>query len=56
MVTVIAYRYSYCKDSLVPYLKKCGFNPVKDLKFMPCSGLSGAGLLCPVGDLAPWYK
>lgn len=48
-------RYDYCKDALVPYLKKLGFNPTKDLAFMPCSGLSGAGLKEPVGDLAPWY-
>lgn len=54
MTTLI--RYDYCKDNLIPYLKKCGFNPYKDLKFMSCSGLSGAGLLEPVGDLAPWYK
>lgn len=50
------HRYNYCKDNLCPYLKKVGFNPAKDLKFMPCSGMTGAGLLDPVGDLAPWYK
>ena len=49
-------RFKYCSDSLVPYLKKCGFNPTKDLKFMPCSGLTGAGLLNSVAELAPWYK
>ena len=48
-------RYNYCKDNLTPYLKKLGFNPSKDVKFMPCSGLTGAGLLEPVGGLAPWY-
>jgi len=48
-------RYDYCKDNLTPYLKKVGFNPAKDLKFMPCSGLTGAGLKEPVGDYAPWY-
>lgn len=49
-------RYSYCKDSLTPYLKKLGFNPAKDITFMPCSGLTGAGLKVPVGTDAPWYS
>ena len=48
-------RYDYCKDNLVPYLKKVGFNPTRDVKFLPCSGLTGAGILEPVGELAPWY-
>lgn len=48
-------RYDYCKDNLTPYLKKVGFNPAKDVKFMPCSGLTGAGLMDPVGDQATWY-
>lgn len=50
------YRYNYCRDNLTPYLKKIGFNPAKDLKFMPCSGLSGAGLMDSVGSCAPWYR
>jgi peptide chain release factor subunit 3 len=49
-------RYDYCKDSLTPYLKKIGFNPAKDVKFMPVSGLNGQGILDPVGELAPWFK
>lgn len=49
-------RYDYCKDNLTPYLKKVGFNPAKDVKFMPCSGLTGAGLMEPVGDVATWYS
>lgn len=48
-------RYNYCKDQLTPYLKRVGFNPAKDLQFMPCSGLTGAGLMEPVGSNAPWY-
>jgi len=48
-------RYNYCKEQLSPYLKKVGFNPAKDLQFMPCSGLTGAGLMEPVGGNAPWY-
>ena len=48
-------RYDECKNKLTPYLKKVGFNPAKDVKFMPCSGLTGAGLMEPVGSDAPWY-
>ena len=48
-------RYNECKDKLTPYLKKVGFNPAKDIQFMPCSGLTGSGLLEPVGDLAKFY-
>ena len=48
-------RYNYCKDNLTPYLKKVGFNPAKDIQFMPCSGLTGSGLLDPVGNLAKFY-
>lgn len=49
-------RFANIKDKLTPYLKKVGFNPSTDLKFIPCSGLTGEGLLAPVGDNAPWYK
>ena len=49
------FRYDYCKDNLTPYLKKVGFNPAKDVQFMPCSGLTGAGLKEPCGSDAPWY-
>lgn len=49
-------RYTSCRDKLIPYLKKVGFNPAKDVQFMPCSGLTGAGLLDVVGDNAPWYS
>eukprot|EP00091_Calanus_sinicus_P007886 TRINITY_DN19230_c0_g1_i1.p1 TRINITY_DN19230_c0_g1~~TRINITY_DN19230_c0_g1_i1.p1 ORF type:complete len:108 (-),score=19.78 TRINITY_DN19230_c0_g1_i1:338-661(-) len=48
-------RYDYSKDQLTPYLKRVGFNPAKDIHFMPCSGLTGAGLIVPVGNDAPWY-
>lgn len=48
-------RYNYCKEQLIPYLKKLGFNPTKDLMFMPCSGLTGSGLKEPVGKDAPYY-
>ncbi|XP_065357819.1 eukaryotic peptide chain release factor GTP-binding subunit ERF3A isoform X3 [Calliphora vicina] len=50
-------RYNECKDKILPYLKKLGFNPAKDLTFMPCSGLSGAGLRDTIPDsICPWYS
>jgi len=49
-------RYNECKDKLLPYLKKLGFNPAKDVTFMPCSGLTGAGLKDPVEpSICSWY-
>jgi len=49
-------RYDYCKDQLTPYLKSVGFNPAKGgCIFMPCSGLTGQGIMEPVGSDAPWY-
>ncbi|KAM9305959.1 eukaryotic peptide chain release factor GTP-binding subunit ERF3A isoform 2-T2 [Gastrophryne carolinensis] len=47
-------RYEECKEKLVPFLKKVGFNPKKDIHFMPCSGLTGANLKEPV-ESCPWY-
>jgi len=49
-------RYDYCRDQLTPYLKSVGFNPAKgQCFFMPCSGLTGQGILEPCGSDAPWY-
>ena len=50
-------RYIECKDKLLPYLEKLGFNLQKDLSFMPCSGLTGAGLKGPADpQVCPWYQ
>lgn len=50
-------RYNECKDKILPYLKKLGFNPAKDLTFIPCSGLSGHGLKEMIDEkICPWYK
>ncbi|XP_053327424.1 eukaryotic peptide chain release factor GTP-binding subunit ERF3A isoform X2 [Spea bombifrons] len=48
-------RYEECKEKLVPFLKKVGFNPKKDIHFMPCSGLTGANLKEPV-ESCTWYN
>ncbi|KAL4240659.1 Eukaryotic peptide chain release factor GTP-binding subunit ERF3A [Mactra antiquata] len=50
-------RYNECKDKLVPYLKRCGFNPKTDLIFFPVSGLTGAFLRdVPPESVCPWYR
>lgn len=50
-------RYNEIKDKLVPYLKKCGFQPGKDTHFMPCSGFTGAFIKERNVDenLVDWY-
>lgn len=52
--SLLSCRYEECKEKLVPFLKKVGFNPKKDIHFMPCSGLTGANLKDPVHE-CPWY-
>ncbi|XP_026317566.1 eukaryotic peptide chain release factor GTP-binding subunit ERF3A [Hyposmocoma kahamanoa] len=50
-------RYNECRDKILPYLKKLGFNPGKDLSFLPVSGQTGQGLLERVTeDVCPWYR
>ncbi|CAD7087735.1 unnamed protein product [Hermetia illucens] len=50
-------RYNDCRDKILPYLKKLGFNLNKDLTFMPCSGLTGFGLRDPIDEsICPWYR
>nr|CAB3251003.1 eukaryotic peptide chain release factor GTP-binding subunit ERF3A-like [Phallusia mammillata] len=48
-------RYEECKEKLTPFLKKVGFNPKKDVHFMPCSGLTGTNLMEPEYSKHPWY-
>ncbi|XP_058452419.1 eukaryotic peptide chain release factor GTP-binding subunit ERF3A [Malaya genurostris] len=50
-------RYNECKDKILPYLKKLGFNPAKDLTFMPVSGFTGQGLREQIDEaICPWYR
>ncbi|XP_050671238.1 eukaryotic peptide chain release factor GTP-binding subunit ERF3A isoform X2 [Leptidea sinapis] len=50
-------RYNECRDKILPYLKKLGFNPSKDLSFLPVSGQTGQGLLEKVSEaVCPWYQ
>lgn len=56
-LTLYAARYNECKEKLMPYLKKCGFNPKTDVAIMPCSGLTGSGIKEPVDPAqCPWYR
>lgn len=50
-------RYEECRDKILPYLKKLGFNVTKDLTFMPVSGQTGLGLLDQVEEsICSWYR
>lgn len=50
-------RFNECRDKILPYLKKLGFNISKDLTFIPCSGLFGYGLKEPIPEnVCPWFK
>lgn len=55
-------RYREIEKKLTPYLRSCGYNPAKDIKFLPISGLSGENLKLHVSDPsfassknASWY-
>eukprot|EP00922_Rhytidocystis_sp_ex-Travisia-forbesii_P018207 GHVS01027088.1.p1 GENE.GHVS01027088.1~~GHVS01027088.1.p1 ORF type:complete len:456 (+),score=29.75 GHVS01027088.1:26-1393(+) len=56
-------RYREIERKLTPYLKSCGYNPAKDIFFVPMSGLTGQNLLHHVQDKdqkvycekASWY-
>ncbi|XP_030840086.1 eukaryotic peptide chain release factor GTP-binding subunit ERF3A [Strongylocentrotus purpuratus] len=47
-------RYEECKEKLLPFLRKVGFNPKKDIHFIPVSGITGANLKTE-SDQCPWY-
>ena len=50
-------RFNECRDKLVPFLKKIGFNVKSDIFFIPCSGFTGAFLRDrPAENLCSWYK
>lgn len=47
----------FFRDKILPYLRKLGFNPAKDLTFMPVSGQLGIGLKDPIPEhLCNWYS
>nr|CAX76106.1 G1 to S phase transition protein [Schistosoma japonicum] len=50
-------RYIECKDKIIPYLKKIGFNTKNDVYCMPCSGYDGSFLRdIPNESSCPWYR
>uniref|UniRef100_A0A5K3FIS8 Tr-type G domain-containing protein n=2 Tax=Mesocestoides corti TaxID=53468 RepID=A0A5K3FIS8_MESCO len=50
-------RFNECRDKLIPFLKKLGFNVKSDITFIPCSGFTGAFLRDrPPADLCSWYN
>jgi len=50
-------RYDEIVNGITPFLKTCGYNPKKDVIFLPMSGLLGHNIVKGVKDtVAPWYK
>jgi len=51
-------RYKEIQDKLTPFLKNCGYNPKKDVVYVPISGLYGDNIKngVDVQKTAPWYK
>eukprot|EP00921_Rhytidocystis_pertsovi_P009023 GHVQ01014601.1.p1 GENE.GHVQ01014601.1~~GHVQ01014601.1.p1 ORF type:complete len:361 (+),score=28.03 GHVQ01014601.1:1858-2940(+) len=57
-------RYRDIEKKLTPYLRSCGYNPAKDIFFVPISGLTGQNLMHHVQDKtqkvyckqASWYS
>jgi len=42
-------------NGITPFLKTCGYNPKKDVIFLPMSGLLGHNIVKGVKDtVAPW--
>ena len=49
-------RYDEIETKLTPFLKGCGYNPKKDLIWIPLSGLMGHNMKEPVSkELCEWY-
>lgn len=49
-------RYQEIEKKLTPFLKGCGYNPKKDLVFLPISGLMGHNIKEPIEkSVCSWY-
>jgi len=49
-------RYNECKSKLSPFLKKSGFRPRKDVKWLAISALKGFGVKDPLTkEMCPWF-
>lgn len=50
-------RYDEIENKLAPFLRSCGYNPKKDITYLPISGLLGHNMKERVGtDKCPWYN
>ena len=50
-------RYDEIVSKLTPFLRSCGYNPKKDIIFLPMSGLLGQNIKDPApASACPWYK
>ena len=50
-------RYDEIVTKLTPFLRSCGYNPKKDIEFLPMSGLLGHNIKEPVTAAScPWFK
>ena len=50
-------RYDEIVTKLTPFLRSCGYNPKKDIVFLPMSGLLGQNIKDPApASSCPWYK
>ncbi|KDD72733.1 GTP-binding elongation factor EF-Tu/EF-1A, partial [Helicosporidium sp. ATCC 50920] len=50
-------RYDEIQGKLLPFLKGCGYNPKKDVTFLPASGLQGHNIkLRAPASVCPWYE
>lgn len=50
-------RYDEIVNKLTPFLKLTGFNPSKDITFIPVSGYTGANIKDRIGKAkCPWYE
>ena len=50
-------RYDEIESKLSPFLRGCGYNPKKDLIWIPISGLMGTNMKDTVDkSLCPWYN
>ena len=41
LLSLLTHRFDDIVKGLTPFLKQCGYNPKKDLTFIPISALSG---------------
>lgn len=50
-------RFREIETRLGPFLKNCGYNPKKDVVYVPISALIGTNVRDPVADsICPWWK